>query len=51
MKARKLIALAAFAAANPVDLRSLEGTTSQTVVRPKAPAMIGRLMAAFRANY
>jgi cell division protein FtsA len=44
-----LAGLATFAAANPVDLRAIEG--KQTVVRPKGMAVWGRLLSAFRANY
>ena len=45
-----LAGLAAFAASDPVDLRTLDGSR-QTVVRPRGVAMIGRLMAAFKTNY
>jgi cell division protein FtsA len=46
-----LAGLATFAASDPVDLRSLEPSNGQMVVRPKGVAMFGRLMSAFRANY
>lgn len=46
-----LAGLAHFAAANPIDLRSLEPAKSQMVTRASPGAMLQRLMAAFRANY
>ncbi|UIJ47002.1 cell division protein FtsA [Sphingomonas cannabina] len=46
-----LAGLAAFAASDPVDLRSIEPARSQTVVRPTSMAVLGRLLAAFKANY
>jgi len=46
-----LAGLAAFAASDPVDLRSIEPARSQTVVRPTGMAVFGRLLAAFKANY
>jgi cell division protein FtsA len=45
-----LAGLAAFAAADPVDLRTLE-PSGQLVVRANPKAMFQRMMAAFRANY
>ncbi|MGK6321206.1 cell division protein FtsA [Sphingomonas sp. DT-204] len=46
-----LAGLAAFAASDPVDLRSIEPARSQMVVRPSGMAVLGRLLAAFKANY
>lgn len=46
-----LAGLATFAAANPVDLRTLEPSRGQLVVRSNPKAMLQRMMAAFRANY
>jgi cell division protein FtsA len=46
-----LAGLATFAAADPVDLRTLEPPRGQLVVRSNPKAMIQRMMAAFRANY
>jgi cell division protein FtsA len=46
-----LAGLATFAAADPVDLRTLEPSRGQLVVRSNPKAMIQRMMAAFRANY
>ncbi|MBX3564217.1 MAG: cell division protein FtsA [Sphingomonas sp.] len=45
-----LAGLARFAAADPIDLRSLE-PAHQMVTRASPGALIQRLMAAFRANY
>jgi cell division protein FtsA len=45
-----LAGLATFAAADPVDLRTLEHP-GQLVVRANPKAMLSRLMAAFKANY
>ncbi|QDX25886.1 cell division protein FtsA [Sphingomonas suaedae] len=46
-----LAGLATFAAADPVDLRTLEPSRGQLVVRSNPKAMLQRMMAAFRANY
>lgn len=45
-----LAGLARFAAADPIDLRTME-TPHQLVIRPSAGAMVRRLLAAFRSNY
>ncbi|WP_066796496.1 cell division protein FtsA [Sphingomonas soli] len=45
-----LAGLARFAAANPIDLRSLE-PAHQLVTKASPGALLQRLMAAFRANY
>lgn len=45
-----LAGLATFAAADPVDLRTLEAS-GQMVVRANPKAMFARMMAAFKANY
>jgi cell division protein FtsA len=45
-----LAGLATYAAADPVDLRTLE-SSGQLVVRANPKAMFQRMMAAFRANY
>ena len=39
------------AAADPVDLRNLEPSRGQLVIRSNPKAMLQRMMAAFRANY
>jgi cell division protein FtsA len=46
-----LAGLARFAAADPVDLRSLEPARHQVVTKATPGAMFQRLIAAFRANY
>ncbi len=46
-----LAGLATFAAADPVDLRNLEPSRGQLVIRSNPKAMLQRMMAAFRANY
>ena len=46
-----LAGLAHYAAADPVDLRSVSAPGHQIVARPRPRAMLGRLLSAFRANY
>lgn len=46
-----LAGLASFAAANPVDLRAIEPSRGQLVVRSNPRALMQRMLAAFRANY
>jgi cell division protein FtsA len=46
-----LAGLARFAAADPIDLRSLQPSNGQLVTRTSPTAVFHRLMAAFRANY
>lgn len=46
-----LAGLARFAAANPIDLRSLEPNPGTMVTKASPGALLQRLMAAFRANY
>jgi cell division protein FtsA len=45
-----LAGLTRYAASDPIDLRALSADRGQTVVRSNGPALIGRLLTAFRTN-
>jgi cell division protein FtsA len=45
-----LAGLTRYAASDPLDLRAVHSAGEQTVVKPSGPALIQRLVTAFRTN-